>query len=194
MNFETLIGHIAGRVAQGMRPDDVVTKRYMAVLTKLAEHALTKWSASSAAGIRCAVELRRKRTGVRERCGQPAAGSCVVCGKATCIDHAMVSVKDGSLMCEGCVVAVASTYASAGPQAAAEQSRERDVSIGHLSTLGLPEGATLEQIKSAYRELAKRHHPDRKSGDAKKRAEQRLKEINEAYSWLSRQYGREAAA
>ena len=30
----------------------------------------------------------------------------------------------------------------------------------HYSSLGLPPGATLPEIKDAYRELSRRHHPD----------------------------------
>jgi molecular chaperone DnaJ len=49
--------------------------------------------------------------------------------------------------------------------------------------LGVPEKATAEEIKKAYRKLAKTHHPDANRGDAK--AAERFKEIGEAYSVLS---------
>ncbi len=49
--------------------------------------------------------------------------------------------------------------------------------------LGLPPGAGQERIKSAFRELAKRFHPDVNVGDLA--AEQRFKEINSAYQILS---------
>jgi DnaJ-domain-containing protein 1 len=41
---------------------------------------------------------------------------------------------------------------------------------------------TAEQVKSRYKELVKRHHPDANGGD--KDAEERLKLINEAYQTL----------
>jgi DnaJ-class molecular chaperone len=41
----------------------------------------------------------------------------------------------------------------------------------------------VEQIKSAYRRLAREHHPDKKPGD--KRAENRFKDISNAYALLS---------
>lgn len=44
--------------------------------------------------------------------------------------------------------------------------------------------ATRDEIKAAYRSLAKRYHPDRYQGD-KSFAEQKMKAINEAYSVLS---------
>lgn len=48
--------------------------------------------------------------------------------------------------------------------------------------LGVSREATLSEIKSAYRKLALKHHPD-KSGHAK--AHEHFKEINEAYKVLS---------
>ncbi|MEQ1857901.1 MAG: molecular chaperone DnaJ [Longimicrobiales bacterium] len=49
--------------------------------------------------------------------------------------------------------------------------------------LGVPEKASAEEIKKAYRKLAKTHHPDANKGDPK--ATERFKEIGEAYSILS---------
>ena len=48
--------------------------------------------------------------------------------------------------------------------------------------LGVVRGAGPEDVKSAYRKLAKEHHPDRNPGDHS--AEHRFKEINEAYDVL----------
>jgi hypothetical protein len=191
MNIEQLIGHVAGRFAQGMRPDDPSTRRYAEALKNLAEHALTKWLAVSAAGMVCGSELRHKRTGAAKRCGAPAAGSCVVCNRATCIDHAMVSPSDGRLICHGCVMAVASSY-SGQPDEARAQSEARI--RGALRTLGLEPGATVDEIRAAHKELAKRHHPDRQPPSERADAERFMKTVNEAYSILVRHYEREAAA
>ena len=49
--------------------------------------------------------------------------------------------------------------------------------------LGVPEGATVEQIKKAYRSLAKKYHPDANPNN--EQAENKFKEINEAYEVLS---------
>jgi DnaJ-class molecular chaperone len=49
--------------------------------------------------------------------------------------------------------------------------------------LGLSRDATAEQIRSAYRKLAKSSHPDLHPGD--KRAEERFKELSSAYDLLS---------
>jgi molecular chaperone DnaJ len=51
------------------------------------------------------------------------------------------------------------------------------------SVLGVDRKASSDEIKKAYRKLARQYHPDRNPGDAK--AESRFKEINEAHDVLS---------
>ena len=53
----------------------------------------------------------------------------------------------------------------------------------YYSVLGLEKSATPEQIKKAYRKLARQHHPDVNPND--KGAEQKFKELNEANEVLS---------
>jgi molecular chaperone DnaJ len=50
-------------------------------------------------------------------------------------------------------------------------------------TLGVTKGASADDIKKAYRKLARKYHPDANEGDPK--AEARFKEISEAYTVLS---------
>ncbi|MBI4361770.1 MAG: molecular chaperone DnaJ, partial [Euryarchaeota archaeon] len=53
----------------------------------------------------------------------------------------------------------------------------------YYDILGVPRDATPEQVKRAYRELVKKHHPD--VARDKKAAEARFKEISEAYEVLA---------
>jgi hypothetical protein len=189
MDMQVLIGQIAGRLAQGMRPDDPVTKRYLAVLAQLGQQALGKWAAVSAAGIRCNVQLLHRRSGHRRHCGEMAAGICVVCSVATCIDHALVSPRDGRIICESCVMTVSNAHVPS-PESPV---RDQHLRAKHLRTLQLDEDADADEIKHAYRELARKHHPDGKKGAAATSAEKRMRRINEAYEWLTK-HNEEAAA
>lgn len=53
----------------------------------------------------------------------------------------------------------------------------------YYETLGVAKGSTADDIKSAFRKLARKHHPD--LAKDKKAAEEKFKEINEAYEVLS---------
>ena len=50
--------------------------------------------------------------------------------------------------------------------------------------LGLGEAATLKEIKSAYRRMAFRHHPDKHTGNAGAENEEIMKRLNWAYKLL----------
>ena len=50
----------------------------------------------------------------------------------------------------------------------------------YYEVLGLSKGANDDEIKKAYRKLAKQYHPDMHPGD--KEAEEKFKEVNEAYA------------
>ena len=53
----------------------------------------------------------------------------------------------------------------------------------YYEVLGLQKGASEDEIKKAFRQLAKKYHPDLNPGD--KEAEAKFKEVNEAYEVLS---------
>lgn len=57
----------------------------------------------------------------------------------------------------------------------------------HYEILGVPVGATADQIRVAYRRLAREHHPDRPRGSAR-----RMQAINEAFAVLGNDRRRQA--
>src|SRR5210317_631759 len=58
--------------------------------------------------------------------------------------------------------------------------RKRSVMAkSYFAILGISSGATADEIRSAYRRLAKEFHPDRYEGDS-----ERFRDIQEAYSVL----------
>ena len=59
----------------------------------------------------------------------------------------------------------------------AEQKRD------YYEVLGVSKTASDSELKSAYRKLAKKYHPDMNPGDAE--AEKKFKEASEAYAILS---------
>jgi len=50
----------------------------------------------------------------------------------------------------------------------------------HYTVLGLAVGASKEEVRAAYHDLAMKYHPDRNIGNAE--AEDKFREINEAYA------------
>lgn len=56
--------------------------------------------------------------------------------------------------------------------------------------LGIKEGASYDEIKRAYRELAKKYHPDRyQNNPLADLADEKMREINEAYDMLLKNAG-----
>jgi DnaJ-domain-containing protein 1 len=67
-------------------------------------------------------------------------------------------------------------------KARAETRPIRNAERKALETLGLDIDATSQQVKTRFKELVKRHHPDANGGD--RSTEDRLVEIIQSYNYL----------
>ena len=60
--------------------------------------------------------------------------------------------------------------------------------------LGVNEGASQEEIRSAYLKLVKKYHPDKYTdSDLKELANEKLVEVNEAYEMLTKKNGQSSS-
>lgn len=64
----------------------------------------------------------------------------------------------------------------------------KDDFVDYYACLGIDKSATEQELKQAYRHLAKSCHPDRHQGSA--HAEEQFKKLNEAYAVLSKSSSR----
>jgi len=68
---------------------------------------------------------------------------------------------------------------------------QRSDEARYFEILGLAPGAPFEQIKSAYRKLSMKYHPDKVGHlgeEFRSVAEEKMKELNEAYQYLKNKY------
>ncbi len=60
-----------------------------------------------------------------------------------------------------------------------------DSDTNYYKLLGVKKNATAKQIKNGYKKMVTKYHPDKVKEDKKKECEDKMKEINEAYSVLN---------
>jgi len=182
---------------------DPLLRSVLAWVARLQAQMQLRWRPILASGIRCAIA--RQADGRLATCPSPAIGACTFCRAPVCLGHSFVD-GDATVLCFGCVgraakaLGVDSARAEIPPHhhhgaAFAEGVRERRAKRkAALKTLGLRDPASIEEIKEAFRDLMKKHHPDRAPEGKKEEAAERVKAITEAYHWLDAHPGGQEVA
>lgn len=166
-------------------------------VTRFLASAASKWLPILANEAPCQIATPDGKGGWKP-CPHPAVSFCDCCGKPTCLHHGRVDANAG-VICFPCVAtacamgranrAANGTYAPPNPapnpkkeaKPPPEQKMPRSVA---LRTLGLADGATALEIKSAYKEMAKKWHPDKHTEADKPTAGARFREIQAAWNAL----------
>lgn len=150
-------------------------KRYIDAVTRLLGTAITQWRVVAASGARCT------------QCGDPAISGCLKCGCMSCLRHSFVSPHTGQVACSRCLGVTMNSDARRpgnGADQAAASAAVEELRKKHLKTLKLEPDATDDDVHAAFRELGKKHHPDRAPRGKRVEAEKAFKRITEAYHWL----------
>lgn len=203
VKFETLLSQLFARVAPGIRTDDPTTTSFLQWAAAVQESAVGRWRVVASSGVRCS--MRKGNGALPIACDHPAVGACGFCRKPVCLPHAVVAM-NGDVGCPACMTEFAAILRARGghpgapheapprprAEAAAPPSDEAERKK-HLKTLGLKDPASWDEIKTQFRDLARKHHPDRAPANKRVQAERKLKELSVAYHWLDAHRKAEAA-
>lgn len=211
--IDQMLGELFGRVSHQIpKPQDPFLARLLQWTAQVQMHALSRWRTVAASGLRCRQPVGAAG-GPPHECLEPAIGACQLCQGETCLEHAVVAAT-GNFACAQCMAAMEElvrekrgagarqsawwatppraaepppgAWPGSPPNGAPPEEDERVVRARHLSTLGLVDPVTEDEVREQYRALAKKHHPDRASASNRQDSERRLKKINAAYDWLKR--------
>lgn len=154
-------------------------KSLLGWITKLQENALIRWTPVAIQNISCWYS--------GYGCPSPAISICEICRFPTCLEHALVA-HNADVVCLRCVNSIYTKM----PKQPAEPPRPRPQAVpdptpsiaqirrAHFKTLHLRESATLDQVKTRYKRLVLKVHPDR-GGSASE-----FNRITKAYEWITK--------
>lgn len=191
------IGSVLG-VQNGSIEVDPMLSAAQGWLVELFQHGSAKWMPFMLQGLACGVPE------LHGQCGQLAAAPCAICRLPTCLKHAMTAW-NADVVCVRCMNTFAAMVADGRAQMPRPGARRPGVGEPpppappphaedpvklrkqHLRTLGLKDPTDAAEIKAAYKELARKHHPDaHEQGTAaqKQKNAEKFRAVTEAYQWL----------
>lgn len=191
--IEELFGSLFGGFSRGVPP--LVTEVLLPWANKVGLSALARWSPVVASHIRCGLPIK---LGSPYMCSNQAVSGCGCCKKPVCLEHAMVA-GNADVICLKCVnevirlvqerVAKEPKPEPERPRAAGfgETPEDREkLRLKHLKALELDadDEPDVEDIKSAYRRLVAKTHPDKFPEGERKAATKRFLKIQAAYDFL----------
>ena len=153
----------------GERAQELLFRVLLPWAGQVAGLAATRWTSVRGKRSHCRMAVKG------EPCIHTGVSNCFGCGMPICLEHAFVGA-DSTLVCWECMrVGVSNTTKKRGHNAAQaplpqdwgwtaqaptpEEQQKKDISWAY-ATLGVSEGATDDEIKSAYRKASVKWHPD----------------------------------
>jgi hypothetical protein len=193
--FASMLGHAVDEVADGS--SDPLTRSILRWVGRVQSQILLRWRPLVQSGARCGIG-QRMPDGEVVNCREAAIGSCGFCGLHTCLHHAMID-ENANILCFRCLHEAARLMRArtepnpprVRPEPEAGEPRrpgiegdERSERRRYLRVLGLRDPVTSTELDETFRELMRKHHPDRATENKRAAAEKRCKAITEAYHWI----------
>lgn len=192
MDIPSILQSLLGTATTAARRE---VDRYSGWLVEMGRFAQT-WPIVASSGLACGCGVQSPHGPVR--CGAPAVGVCVVCQQGCCLPHGAMA--PGVVVCGSCISAarvargLSPEVPKQGAPAPEPPKKPQPTRAELLRVLRLKPEATDDEIRSQYRELAKRHHPDRAKNEAdRQRREARMRDLNAAYAALTQTPQQKAA-
>lgn len=187
MDLAQFLSTLGAGVAQALPPEVASGNPYALAISRLMRHA-GQWQHVANAGFIC--HIVQFAGAVQHRCKGKAIGQCIACKHPTCFEHAMISPATGEMCCLFCVSKLGVVQQPPPPAANGHNGHAQpgvDVKAlrkKHLATLGLADPTDWDEIEATYKDLAKKHHPDRARPHLRDKATARMAAINAAHTWL----------
>lgn len=198
---------VAGRVATSFQvaPEGTPQRVWAEIapwLTRFSKNAAQKWLPRILNNQTC--QVPSLANGIPSPCSRHAVSTCDVCGRQVCLEHARVDHR-AEAICFPCVAAAMKAARAqgtgfygenqpadkgyegeAGPKAPPRPQQDKKAILREAyKIIGIKQSCSDAELKSAYKKLVAKWHPDRHPEDKKAAAEERFKRIQKAYEFIT---------